>query len=417
MDNVNQVSRTDVEQIKDIFLSEELLVKSAKPEIYSLPDEFAKSRRNKNYFVYSLVLLYIAAIGTGVYAITAIQENKNKSIEVNIAEFRQFNLVELLEEKKMNEEKLVKLQEEMQIFREKALKEIERLSPEEQAKAMAALNEKMNALEQSYKQQMKEQEQTIQTLEKMIGEARQRLGMEGFGELQNAGREQGMEIGLLKADYEGKITKLKAQLDETVLRYNPVFSRGEIADVISARSGNVPNAELNKYSKILMEGAWSEQNLDQLRKKIRGQRVVIDALRQIPYVNSIPAALNRLDQLTKSIIADYENLWGSLADQIKKKNEDLGSYEYALNYLSMSQRENGYVIDARNTKQIAVYINRIYSVKKGDTAYIFKGDNVAVAKITLNPERNRITAKVAEMLRPVKIEPFDKILLKLEVGS
>jgi hypothetical protein len=154
-----------------------------------------------------------------------------------------------------------------------------------------------------------------------------------------------------------------------------------------------------------------------LRKKIQNQKLIIDSLQRVPYTNSVPLALNRLEGLSQSIIGDYETLWGNLVEQLNARNSYLGNYEYAFNYLTIMRSESGFVIDARNPNRMEVFIDHVYSVKNGDIAYIFKNDDSPIAKIELNLEHGRITAKVKENLRPVKIEPFDKILLKLEVSK
>jgi phage host-nuclease inhibitor protein Gam len=426
----------DLEQTKRVFLSDELLTKTPKPEIYSLADEYAESKKNKNYLVYVLILMYIAAIGIGVLLITAIEESKSKRIEVNIAEFRQFNLMELLAEQKENQEKLVQLQQELEDLRISTKKELEKLSPKEQQKVLAAANEKMRQLEESYAQQIKAREEAIKSLEKTISAEKQQMVNssqaidETLNKYKQTTEQQGVEIERLKIEYEGKIAKLESNYqnqidslkndnqelrDTLILRYNPIFSKGEIAAVINSKLGNTISNTWNKYSKVLTDEAiWNEPDFNQLHNKIYNQRVIINSLLEVDYTNSIPPALNRLNKLSKSITGDYETLWGNLAQRVREKNDYLGSFEYSLNYLSTIRRESGYVIDARDPNRIIVFIGHLYSVKKGDTAYIFKNDDIAVAKVELTPERNRIIAKVVTTLRPVKIEPFDKILMKLQ---
>lgn len=496
MENDKQVDLINVDQTKKIFLSEELLVKDEKPEVYSLAEEYAKSRKNRNFLVYILSLIYISVIGCGVFLITGMEENKNNRIEVNIAEFRQFNLDELLSEQKENEIKLDQLQQELEELRIRSQKEIEKLSPKEQQKALAAVNEKAKQIEESYRQQIQSKEEAIKTLKKNISENERKLEDISKQQIQEIEKEikelkrknetalqredlykqqiqdrekeinelkdslnkekqqsavttqttdatlekyksanqlQEIELQRLKSEYTEKIAQIQAEhqeeierlkkenqslTDELTLRYNPVFSHGEIATVLNSKLGNSGNPNVNKYSKILNEeNVWSEQDYNQLRNKIRDQRVIIDSLIGVKYTNSVPSALNRLDRLSKSISGDYETLWGNLAQRMKEKNDHLGNYEYAFNYLSTIRRESGYVIEARDQNRILVFINHVYSVKKGDTAYIFKNDDLAIAKIELNPERGRVTARVTAVLKPAKIEPFDKILLKLEVDQ
>ncbi len=439
MENDKQISDLYLEKVKNIFLSDDLLEKNAKPEVYSLADEFRKSKKNKNLLVQGLILLYIAVIGFSVYSLTTIEENKNKRIEVNIAEFRQFNLIELLAEKKENEEKLAQLQQELEDFRTKSMEEIRKLSPREQQKAMAALNEKMKALEEDYLQQIKDKEAALAALERSIGEEQQKIAVSAqesetvIKDYQNLNQMQQVENERLKIEYEGKIAKLNLEhkaeiellkndnqklIEELTLRYNPKFSRGEIAAAINSKLGNTQGSTWNKYNRILSEeGILSETEYNQIHRKVQNQEIIIKGLQDVGYFNSVPLALNKLGQLSRSVVSDYEKLWESLVERIWEKDEYIESYEYALKYMAMTGRETGFVIDARNSNRLIIFIDQIYSVKKGDFAYIFKDDSYPIAKIELNPEKGRVTAKVKEILKPIKIEPFDKILLKLEVAK
>ncbi len=462
MENDKQIKLMPLDEVKKVFLSDELLVRNAKPEIYSLPEEFAKSKKNRNFFAYALILLYIAIIGAGVYLITAAEETKNKRVEVNIAEFRQFNLLELLAEKKENEEKLTQLQQELEKLREDSLKEIKKLSPKEQQKAMAALNEKMKQLEESYLQKMKSKEAAIKELEKSIAREKQQIINESketesaIKNYQNLAQMKEVELERLTADYEGKTARFQAEyqteiarlrndyeqkmaklnadhkteienlkkdnqelITALILKYNPVYSKGEIAAALNSKLGNSSNGSLNKFSNILNdENVYNEHEFSQLRNKIGAQRVIINSLQSVPYTNSVPQALNRLERLSQSIIGDYENIWGSLVNRIMNKNSYINSYDYAFNYLTATRRENGYIIDTRNPNRLIVFIDRIYTVKKGDIAYVFKNDEeTPSAKIELYPENDMITARAKVFLKPVKITPFDKILLKLEVAQ
>lgn len=438
MENDKQINNFSVEKIKSIFLSDDLLVKNVKQEVYSLADEFAKSKKNKNSLTFVLIFIYVVVIGCGSYFLTTFEENKNKRIDVNIAEFRQFNLVELLAEKKDNEEKLAQLQQELEDYRVKAMEQIKKLSPKEQQKAIAVLNEKMKTLEESYSRQIKEKEKALATLEQSINAEKQRIAAAArenetvIHNYQNLAQTKQMENERLILEYEDTIAKLKADhqgeleltkqenqktIEELIARYNPKFTRGEIASVINSKS-RAKSVKINdKYDRILAaEDVLSEAEFNQINKNVQSQKVLIKGLQEVGYENSVPVVLDKMDQLLDSLINDYGNLWRTLAGRLREKNERINSYDYALKYMAMTGRETGYVIDPRNPNRMIIFIDQIYSVKKGDYAYILKNDSTPIAKIELDPGKGGITAKVKEVLKPIKIEPFDKILLKLEVA-
>lgn len=448
MENDKQISNMNIDQVKNVFLSEDLLVKNIKPEIYSLPEEFAKSKKNKNLFVYGFIFLYVATIGFGAYFLTSVENQKSRRVEVDIPEFRQFNFIELLAEKKANEEKLAELQKELTNLRTSSMKEIEKLSPQNQQKAIAEMNEKLKKLEDSYKQQINLKEESLRALQKSVTGDQQRIAQNlretqsQVKKYQDLNQMQGAELVRINTEYESKIARVKTEqqaeieklqkkhqaeidslkkenqalMDALTLRYNPIFSKGEIAAAINGKIANPGSPTLHKYDKTLNStNIQSEQAFNQLRRKIQNQKTIIDNLQKIPYTNSIPLALGSLEKLSQSIISDYETLWSGLAEQVNARGNYLGSFDYAMNYLSVTRRESGFVIDSRNPSRMLIFIDQVYSLKKGDMAYVFKNGDDPVAKIELSPENGRVVAKVKEVLRPVKIEPFDKILLKLEV--
>ena len=439
MENDKQMNGSNLERLKNIFLSDDLLAKNTKPEVYSLSEEFSKSKRNKAVLVYALIILYVTVIGCSVYFLTTIEENKNKRIEVSIAEFRQFNLMELLAEKKENEEKLAQLQLELEEFRKQSMEQIKKLSPREQQKAITALNEKMKALEEDYYRQIRDKEAALAELERSIAIEKQKITASAreseavIKNYQNLSQMQQGENQRLKIEYEGKIAKLNMDyraeiellkqdnqklIEELTLRYNPQFTRGEVATALNSRLGRVQDNTRYRFNRLLSdEGILNEQEYLEIQKKVENHTIILKGLQGVGYHNSVPLALNRLGQLIRSAVTDYEKLWGKLVELVKEKNETIDSYEYALKYLAMTGRETGYVIDARNPNRLVIFIDQIYPVRKGDFAYIFKDDATPIAKIELNPEKGRITAKVKEVLKPAKIEPFDKILLKLEVAK
>ncbi len=419
-----QMNNYNLEKVKETFLNDALLTKKTKPEIYSLPDEFAKSKRNKSLLVYAMVLLYAFIIGAGVYLLTFMEEQKSKRVEVNIAEFKQFNLMELLEQKKENEQKLVQLQKELEKVKADSLAQIRKLTPEEQRKAMAELNEKLQKLEVEYKAEVKSNKKALKNLEKTVASEKKRNEKSTretekmVEDYQKLNQKKADDIQKITESYEAKITKLRTEfekdLERLIERYNPTFSKGEIATVLDSNFDVTIRGSWNSYVKKLQsEGIVSNQEIDNLRQKIKNQTIIIENLQEIDFINSIPLALKRLEQLSSSIINDYEALCGRLVDLTIQKKSKADNFEYAMSYLTQSSNVAGFVLDARGSSQLIIYLNRDYSVTKGETAQIYKNGNdlSPIAEIELYPENDKVTAKVKKRFGSAKIEPFDKVIL------
>lgn len=424
MENDKQVNKYSLDKVKNTFLDDNLLTKKNKPEIYSLPEEFAKSKRNKNLLVYGMILLYAAIIGVGVYMLTSSEDRKSKRVEVNIAEFKQFNLMELLEQKKENEQKLAQLQKELAKVKADSLEQIRKLTPEEQRKAMAELNEKLQKLETEYTAEVKSNKKALKSLEKSISKEKKlneksaRQAEKLVEDYQKLNQRKSRDIQDIIASYENKITKLKAEFDSDlerlVSRYNPTFSGGKISTILKSDPGVIGKSSWSKYAKTLQnEGILSKQESDNLNQKIENQAIIIGNLQEIGFTNSIPQALVRLEQISKSIINDYEIICGKLAEMVSQKKTEVNAFEYALNFMSQDDSIAGYVLDARSSR-LVIYLCNGYSATRGEIAQIFKKgkDFSPIAEIELIPEGKKVTAKIKKRFGSAKIEPFDRIILK-----
>lgn len=425
MENDKQMKNYSLEKVKQSFLNDDLLTKKSKPEIYSLPEEFAKSKRNKSYLVYGMILLYASAIGLGVYLLTSAEEQKSKRVEINIAEFKQFNLDELLEKKRADEQRLAELQKELAKVKADSLEQIRKLTPEEQRKAMAELNQKLQKLEEEYKAEVNQNKKTLKQLQKTVAKEQKRSEKKAreaeklAEDYQKLTEKKNEDLQEITERYDKKVAKLQAEFNEElenlVARYNPTFSKGKIAAVLDSNFEVPPKDSRNKYLKTLVKGGIINQHqFDGLSQKIQSQTVIIESLQEIGFINSIPVALKKLEQVSSSIISDYEAICEKLMGLIDQKNKKTDSMEYALNYLAQNNGADGFVLDTRQSTQLIIYLNGNTSMAPGDLAQIYKNnaDGVLIAEIQLYPENGLITAKIKKRFGSAKIEPYDKVLLK-----
>ena len=99
-----------------------------------------------------------------------------------------------------------------------------------------------------------------------------------------------------------------------------------------------------------------------------------------------------------------------LAKSVERKNSLIRNYQNAFDHLSRTKPESGYIIDPSNPNSIRVYINKIHTIKEGDTALVFREDDEYIGNIQFFQTEDGIKAKVIDIKKD--IEPFDKILLK-----
>lgn len=100
MDNDNKIapaSGGDSNKVQ-LFLQKSLKsIRQDEHAVYDLDAEFAKTRRNKDYFVIVVMVAAVILIGVGAWAITSIINKSSRSVAVDIAVFEDLNLKNVLD--------------------------------------------------------------------------------------------------------------------------------------------------------------------------------------------------------------------------------------------------------------------------------------------------------------------------------
>ncbi len=97
---------------------------------------------------------------------------------------------------------------------------------------------------------------------------------------------------------------------------------------------------------------------------------------------------------------------------ISRMDRAINQYLYSLDYLTKKNRENGYILDARNPELIILYINRIYNINDGDLGYVFRRDDKFIGTIRFSVFPDDITGSLVGLASEKEpFEPFDKILV------
>ena len=110
------------DKIKDLsesgklqFLPAEWSFDETAPVIYSLEDEFAKTKKNRHFFLYVLVLGFISFLVFGTYVLTTKAQREQKDSDIRITEFEDLKLRELLDTAKNQEKKIERAKEEYRL--------------------------------------------------------------------------------------------------------------------------------------------------------------------------------------------------------------------------------------------------------------------------------------------------------------
>ena len=389
MGNDNKIKDLTV-QPKNQFLPEEITDYDTRVDVYSLEAEFTKTQKNKNYAAIFAIIAFIAIGIAGTVLFTFWMEVRQRTNEVNITEFEDTRLKDLIDAAKKNKSKLDLAKTELdslKLEKEKALLAVKdsyrskkegiaskNLSLEEAAKLTANLNKEETVehgkVESEYDKKIKTKEADVKRISAESDNVSKKVGTVAS----NVDKLTELKLNKQKNEYEDKIEKL-------ILKYNPKFTNEKVVNVLKGKN------------------VYSSNDIYSYKQKISDFSLIMDNMLKIPYINSPNPAIKQLDKLSRPIMNEMY--------------EKVSFYNYAFDYILQTKPESGYIIDARNPARVAVQINRRLKISEGEAATIFRNDDEYIGKISLYKSSGGYRGKVIEVASGKKIEPFDKILLNL----
>ena len=117
MDNENQITDL-VERSKIDFLRDAVRELREQKKLYDLDEEFAKTKKNRNPLVLiTVVLVVVLFVGVGV-VVRYFTQQSSRNVQINISDFEDVNLKDLLDLSKKNETRLANIRRELATFKE-----------------------------------------------------------------------------------------------------------------------------------------------------------------------------------------------------------------------------------------------------------------------------------------------------------
>lgn len=451
MGNENKIGKSG--ESRELFLREGAMIGVTESEVYSLEDEFAKTKKNKNVGLIMLVILFIAIMGGGAYLGSLLIQQKSEQVDVDITDFEDINLREILASAQSDEAKLKVLRADLSDLRKEQQKDIikakdrtaneielvmnRNLSPDERKKRVAKIkvgeNRRINIINEKYEKKTSKKEEQIESLENKIAlldKETMHKAQQSEEALNNYNKLFKLKEDKLRAQHKRKLELQAARHKKElvvkekhykkltkvlILKFNPKYKSKEINAILADSSGS-DNAKLllRDYDTAVAPYNVSERvKYSDIRTRIKNNSKLIKRLADTPYINSVPIAIDKINFLYTSIVLDYQKLWLGLVDTIKRQDTLIKHYDYAFNSYSVIDRANGYILDARNNDTIVVFVEKLYSPKDGDEALVYRKDKY-IAKIKVYPKFDRVQATIVELADGEKIQSLDKILFILD---
>lgn len=335
-------------EIRRLFLSEGMEIEEEMRSVYNLSSEFAASRKNRSYPVYIAITAFTVLLMTATFGLTCGIQRDIDRITVDIEDFKDLNLAELLGALSKAQMDLKNVDRKIALARQSMDLEVERIK--------RAADLEIKKVEESGLGKAEKKR-----IEKEIREKYER------------------QITSTRSGYEERIKQSENEANEARGRIKIIEKK-----VVVEKTGYEKSADLKVQS-------YRAETDSRMEAQEREYRAVISE-----YENQLKAAKSDTSR-------EIENS--------RSMEQLLGLYKRALTYYSKTRGEHGCVIDPGANGNMLVDVNPYIKIKKGDRAYVLNQESKVLALVELNPDGIRLRARIIKRILPDDIQPFDKILL------
>ena len=459
MVNDNEIKQL-VKQESNAFLERALVQSKGKEASYNLDTEFAKTRHNRSLLVVGVSALTILVLGIAAVGVTRVIEGNIAKSPVNVAAFEDLNLKDILDSSKRNESALASAKLElsqMDADLRTGLADADRdyrsaaesirtrdLGNAEESKriaeAAAARDTAKNKLQTDYNASSAKKRTEIAAIQKRIDQYDSRsLAQAKAAEstLSNERRAFDIEKKQLVDLYESRIADLEAgrkrdiaaltsQKDELAAsltaRYNPTFADPRSVSLLSTPPRPPAGDQPAFHPYLSVAGVLDAGAEDRLDESLSDYLYLSRKLRSVPYINSVPPALGRLEAELRDSILEYRRALSAAGTGLQQRDQTISSlkaraeaaerglerYGYAVAALASDSRESVYILDPRDKARILVYVDPSVRVGEGSIGYVARDDK-QIATLVFHLDGSALSASAQSVAAGQALRPFDAV--------
>ncbi len=367
-----------VERSKMIFLKEIVEEFRHGQAQYDLQAEFARTKKNRSLVVPGVILALIVLFSVVVIGVTRYIQSVSRSIQVDIDDFADVNLRDVLDEAQRLQNQLETAQRELRRLQNELADNVSRVERERDrgiqllqdqglnaAQRTARTNElnaqaesEIESLQAEYGPRIAELEERIQDLQDQIAQYDSRQLEQAREQEEILNNQQQIaeqekrelreqyeaEIARITESYESEIGRLESfqeEFEQTIRqrhseelaalraqhqreleamydRYNPVFSE-DLQSLLNATVSVGPTGfgTLAAYSSVLgNNNIATNRDYAELQQRYRELQLIVNRMQEIPYENSMEPALLQLESRVYDLVLRYERLWTGLRDEV-----------------------------------------------------------------------------------------------------
>lgn len=432
-------------------------------EVYDLEAEFSKTRKNRSLMVPFVTIATLAVLGLVAWGITNWIQAATNAAPVDVAAFEDLNLRDLLDSAKRNENDMAKAQSELQqlnfdqkasldaVARDystsvEAIKASSLNSADEERRleqAAATRDAKRQQTLGSYGPRIAAKKAEIAEIQAKIDKYDQRLMQQAKDQqavLDNATKKYDLERQQLVADYEKRLSDLQARRQSDIAaltkqredisaaltsRFNPTFSDAKMRSLLEAwkpPAAYGPYASLPDY--LVKAGVLAAADAAKLDSSLANFSYISGELRAVPWINSVPQALSRLQGEGLGSAAVYRSALVAAAAALQNRDQAVAALTarattaetardqlaWAISDFADRQRESGFIVDPRDPAAVVIAMNPSVPVADGSLAYVLRGEK-SVGTMRISVKDGRILGSIVTSVEGEQPMPFDSLLL------
>ncbi len=441
MDNENKIEKVEAQKL---FLHKNLPVDESQGTLYNLTEEYAKTRKNKQWLVYLLIVLFIGFSVAATLFFADYAKKQSQKEQVEFSEFKDLKLKDLLNASRKNKGRLDDLKQELNdliteqqqrilqikdnMSKEKELLLNQALDMESRLTQLNLINQKEQHQTASvvwkYKRKIKNKQAEIEKYKKMMQQVDKNLmnsAKKSEELLNNYQKVQDLKIkkvhryykgriAVIKKDYKKNIKALKEyeqQLTAVLInRFNPTFRTEPLVTILARTNFSYTNFNSEKEISLqwVNDGVLTKDEFSRLKTDIAHYHFILTALSRVSYTNSVPDSLKQMNLLEISTIR-------LLSLGISNKNALDKRYRKAVQTWIDEEEEDGFILDVRSRTNLLVAVDYRIPIQEGSIAIVVRGKDNYIGKVELHPMKDHIQAKVIETHYTNKIQAFDRLVI------
>jgi hypothetical protein len=465
MDNDKQVKDLVQQTTRDRFLDQPLQ-RDEREAAFDLQVEFAKSAKNRSLLIPLAVAGFLLVLGGVAWVASTITDQDSQKSTASVGQFEDLKLKEIFDDARKNKKDLGDLQAQMNQLKVASAAKIATIQQVGASKAdIASVNDpsgaqaktinadtakqvaaeraalaaslrplqtradevqkKIDSYDDRISQMNKKNQQVLDSQQKLFDLQKQQLVNDYEGRLSTQASTNAATVARLKQERNDFVAALNAkhadEIKQLILKYNPVITDAALTAELNA-TGTKPAAysDLVIPDRIVSHNLVSEAQQKTLADEVAKARLLLAALKAVPYENSVPPLLNALDNAVADSLTGYGAYLDPLAahmteldGQISQRDSAISDLQTKLSasnaqfarwsgdvtdYIATFRDQDGLIVDGKDAAGFLIVLKPNRAKDLSDALAVYqKAVDAATAAAAADP------TKPAKVVPPVNV--------------